>query len=92
MVVRETVAMLVDSSTQNSMSKRITGCIYLRYSGKVDILNVQRPIRVGRDSGQTVLLDDFDHLAVLTAVAYALSVQIFDNFHRFSSFLLYFGL
>ena len=51
------------------------------------MFDVERPVRVSGDTGHTVLLDNLDHFLVRTAVADTLIVEIFNDFHRRSSFL-----
>lgn len=69
---------------------RISWFIYLRYVGNMDMLNVERSVGVGGNSGQTVLEDDLYNLMVFATVTDPLIIQIFYNFHGF--FLLSFYL
>ena len=55
------------------------------------MLNVERSVGVGGNSGQTVLEDDLYNLMVFATVTDPLIIQIFYNFHGFFSFLFIFG-
>ena len=54
------------------------------------MLDVERPVGVSRDPGQTVLEDDFHYLVVMAKVADPFVVQILYNFHGL--YLLSFSL
>ena len=55
------------------------------------MLNVERPVGVGCNPGETVLEDDLHDLAIMTTVTDPLVVQIFYDFHGLFSFLFIFG-
>ena len=46
------------------------------------MLNVERPVGVGCNPGETVLEDDLHDLAIMTTVTDPLVVQIFYDFHK----------
>ena len=66
----------------------LPGFIYLRYVGDMDMLNVERSVGIGGDSGQAVLEDNLYNLMVFATVTDPLVVQIFYDFHGFSPFFL----
>ena len=53
------------------------------------MLNVERPVGVGCNPGETVLEDDLHDLAIMTTVTDPLVVQIFYDFHGFFSFFYF---
>ena len=55
------------------------------------MLNVERPVGVGCNPGETVLVDNLHDLTVTATVTDAFVVQIFYDFHGFFSFLFIFG-